>query len=144
MTLTPQGLSLLSLVLLIFPMGYFLITSPTFLFVRLDIPQVRTLMRTHFSGFLLWLAAFAGLSAVVAAAAGRPSLAALPATIFIVSIVARRWFLARFDREIAAQDRGDPAATRRMRRLHVGGMLTNAAALAVVIVTVNPVLASIG
>lgn len=142
--MTPQSLPILSLVLLLFPMTYFLFTSPTFLLVRLDVPQVRWLMRIHFNGFLILLTCTAVVSTVAAAASDRAWLTILPASVLVLASAGRRWFLARFDAQMAAQDAGDPDATWRMRRLHVGGMLCNAAALAVVIAEVNPVLGSLG
>jgi adenylate kinase len=45
----------------------------------------------------------------------------------------RRWFLRRMDDRISDRDAGDAQAVRRLRRLHWGGMLTNAVQLAAVV-----------
>lgn len=135
--MTPHGLSTLSLVLLIFQLAYYLLTSPAFLLVRLDVPQVRHLMRTHVSGYLIWLRYAAAIAALALAFAGRPVPATLAGGLAVVAFVARRWLLARIDARIADVDGGDAGATRRLRRLHVGAMLCNAAVLAVVASAVN-------
>jgi len=138
--LTVHSLSALSLVLLLFPLAYFLITSPAFLLVRLDVPQVRSLMRSHVNGYLLWLRIAAALAVVATIAAGRPTLAILPAAIAILAFVARPRILERMDGIAAAHEEGDRDATRRLRWLHVGGMLGNAVVLAGVMGSVNAVL----
>jgi hypothetical protein len=45
----------------------------------------------------------------------------------------RRWFLRQMDARLSDRDAGDVAAVRRLRRLHWGGMLSNAIQLAAVV-----------
>ena len=43
--MTSNGIALVATVILLFPMGYFLLAAPAFLLVRLDIPPVTQLLR---------------------------------------------------------------------------------------------------
>jgi hypothetical protein len=45
----------------------------------------------------------------------------------------RRWFLRQMDARLSDRDAGDADAVRRLRRLHWGGMLSNAIQLAAVV-----------
>ena len=47
--------------------------------------------------------------------------------------MSRRWFLQRMDARISDRDAGDADAVRGLRRLHWGGMLSNAIQLAVIV-----------
>jgi hypothetical protein len=49
------------------------------------------------------------------------------------AVSARRWFLRQIDAELSAGDAGDADAVRRLRRLHLGGMLSNAILLVAVV-----------
>lgn len=139
--LSPYNAAVVGTVVLLFPMGYFLLTSPTFLLVRLDIPQVSFLLRSQFSGYFMTVVG-AGLVATAGFAfAGRTAFAGGAAAIMAFAFLARRWFLRRIDRQIAARDAGDPMAARRLRRLHVGGMACNLVELGAVIAAVPSVFA---
>lgn len=140
--LTPYNAAVVGTVFLLFPMGYFLLTSPTFLLVRLDVPQVSFLLRSQFSGYFMTVVGASLVSTLGFAFAGRPYFAVGAATIMVFSFLARRWFLRRIDGEIAARDAGDPGATTRLRRLHVGGMACNLVELGVVIAAVPSVFAT--
>jgi hypothetical protein len=47
MTASPAALA--ASIILLFPMGYFFLAAPAFLFVKLDIPQVTQLLRGMFN-----------------------------------------------------------------------------------------------
>jgi hypothetical protein len=50
-----------------------------------------------------------------------------------LAVSSRRWFLRQLDAGLSDRDAGDVEAVRRLRRLHWGGMLSNAVQLAVVV-----------
>src|SRR3954451_8109693 len=51
----PDNVALFATVILLLPMGYFLLAAPAFLLVRLDIPSVAMLLRIMFNGYFLAL-----------------------------------------------------------------------------------------
>jgi hypothetical protein len=114
-------------------MGYFFLTSPTFLLVKLHIPQVMTLLRKHFNGSWIWMISAGSFSTCAFAVAGRPSLAIVSGGIAAFAFVMRRWLLQRMDEHIARIHSGDSAATRPLRGLHWTGMVCNAATLGIVL-----------
>ena len=131
--MTPDAVALASMVLLIFSMGFFLLSSPAFLLVRLDIPEVTQLLRGLFRSYFL-MVAIAGVIATTAfALAGRLVFTIGIGLIAAFAIWARGWFLRRMDSQMSARDAGDAEAVRRLRRMHWGGMLSNALQLAVVL-----------
>jgi hypothetical protein len=131
--MTPDAVALASMVLLIFSMGFFLLSSPAFLLVRLDIPEVTQLLRGLFRSYIL-MVAIAGVIATTAfALAGRLVFTIGIGLIAAFAIWARGWFLRRMDSQMSARDAGDAEAVRRLRRMHWGGMLSNAFQLAAII-----------
>jgi hypothetical protein len=120
-------------IILVFPMIYFLLASPAFLLVKLDIPQVALLLRGMFNAHFLSVSIVGVIGTIAFALAGRPVLAIGIGLIAAFSVWARRWFLRGMDAQIGARDAGDADAVRRLRRLHWGGMLSNAVQLAAVV-----------
>lgn len=134
MSLDP--VALIATVLLLLPMGYFLLAAPGFLLVRLDIPQVTVLLRSLFSGYFLVLAVDAALGTLAFAFEGRMLAAIGIAAIVVCAVPARRWFLRQVDAQVSARDAGDPGAARRLRRLHWQAMGYNGAQLALLVAAV--------
>jgi hypothetical protein len=129
----PDPVALFATIILLLPMGYFLLASPAFLLVKLDIPQVARLLRGMFNAYFL-ATAVAGIIATAAfAVTGHLIFAIGIGLIAAFAYRARRWFLRRMDAEISARDAGDADAARRLRRLHWGGMLSNAVQVAAVV-----------
>lgn len=130
--MSPDVAASFALVILMAPMAYFLLASPSFLFVKLDIPPVARLLRGMFHGYFIAL--------VIAGVVGTVGLAAAGRTAFLIGIgvvafavLARRWFLRRIDAQLGATPAGDGGMARRLRRLHVAGMLCNAAQFVAVV-----------
>jgi hypothetical protein len=134
--MTSNAFALAASVILLFPMAYFLLTSPTFLLVQLEVPEVARLLRGHFHGSFLMMSIAGALATVGFAAAGRPVFALGIGLLAAFWVFARRWFLQRIDAELSAKEAGDADAVRRLRRLHWGGMLSNAIQLAAIVVSV--------
>jgi hypothetical protein len=129
----PDNFALFATIILLLPMFYFLLAAPSFLLVRLDIPQVAQLLRAMFSGYFLTVAIAAAVGMVAVAVEGRLVLAICIGLIAAFADLSRRWFLRRMDARISDRDAGDADAVRGLRRLHWGGMLSNAIQLAVIV-----------
>jgi hypothetical protein len=134
--MTLDGLALAALIILIFNMLYFQITSPAFLLVSLEIPTVSTLLRGQFWFYFLSLSMTAAAATLAFAVSGRLVVAAGIATIAAFAMFSRKWFRRHMDAELEARDRGDRGATRRLRRLHWIGMLSHSIALVALLVSI--------
>ena len=132
----PDALALYAAVILILPMAGFFLSSPTFLLVGLEIPEVTQLLRGMFNGYFLVMGMAGAVSAGLFATAGRPAFAAAAIVIAAVAIVERRWFLQRMDAELRMRDAGIATAVPRLRAPHLQGMLINAIQLAAVVSSV--------
>jgi hypothetical protein len=129
----PDNVALFATIILLLPMIYFLLAAPAFLLVRLDIPPVALLLRAMFNGYFLTLA-FAGVIGTMAVAvAGRLVLTIGIGLIAAFAASSRRWFLRQMDARLSDRDAGDADA---VRRLHWGGMLSNAVQLAAVVASI--------
>jgi hypothetical protein len=137
----PDNVALFATIILLLPMFYFLLAAPAFLLVRLDIPPVVLLLRAMFSGYFLTLAIAGVIGTMAVALAGRLVLATCMGLIAALATSSRRWFLREMDARISDRDAGDPDAVRRLRRLHWGGMLSNAVQLAAIVASI-PYIAS--
>ena len=105
----PEPVALFASVLLLLPMGYFLLQAPAFLLVKLDNPTVTRLLRGMFSIYFLVVAVAGAIGTLAFAVAGRPPFALAIALIMAFAVLARRWFLQRMDAELGARDAGDRA-----------------------------------
>jgi hypothetical protein len=114
-------------------MFYFLLAAPSFLLVKLDIPQVAQLLRAMFSGYFLTVAIAGAIGTLAVAVEGRLVLAMCIGAIAAFAASSRRWFLRQMDARLSDRDAGDADAVRRLRRLHWGGMASNAIQLAVIV-----------
>jgi hypothetical protein len=134
--MTSDAVALAATIILIFPMLFFLLSSPAFLLVKLDIPQVSQLLRGLFKAHFLTMSIVGIIGAIAFAVAGRPVFTIGVGSIAAFSLWARRWFLRRMDAQLSARDAGDADAVRRLRRLHWGGMLSNAIQLAAIVASI--------
>jgi hypothetical protein len=124
--MTSDGIALAAIVILLFPMGYFFLAAPAFLLVKLDIAEVTQLLRGMFSIHFLMMSVAGVIGTVVFAVTGRPVFAIGIGLLAAFAVWGRGWFLRQWDAQLSARDAGDADAVRRLRRLHWGGMLTNA------------------
>jgi hypothetical protein len=79
------------------------------------------------------LAIAGAIGTIAVAAEGRLVLAIGIGLIAAVAASSRRWFLRQMDARISDRAAGDADAGRRLRRLHWGGMLSNAVQLAALV-----------
>lgn len=125
----PDNIALFAIVILLLPMIYFLLAAPAFLLVRLDIAPVARLLRGMFNGYFLALAVAGAIGTIATAVDGRMTLAIGIGLIAACAAWSRRWFLRQMDAQLDDRDDrdvGDANAAHRLRRLHWGGMLSNA------------------
>ena len=132
----PEAVAFLAIVILLFPMAYFLLASPAFLFVTLDIPPVAQLLRGLFNAYFLMMIITGVIGTVAFAVTGRLVFTIGIGLLAAFAVSARRWFLRQMDAQISARDAGDADAVRRLRRLHWGGMLCNAIQLVAIVVCI--------
>jgi hypothetical protein len=132
----PDALAAYAAVILLLPMACFFLSSPTFLLVGLDVPAVTQLLRGMFNGYFLAMSLTGTVAAVAFGVAGRPGFAVAAVAAAAFAIMARRWFLPRLDAELEMRDAGNAAAIRRLRVLHLLGMLVNAIQLVAVVASV--------
>jgi hypothetical protein len=130
--MSPDVAASFALVILMAPMAYFLLASPSFLFVKLDIPPVAKLLRGMFHGYFIALAIAGVVGTVGLAVAGRPAFL-IGIAVVAFAVFARRWFLRRIDAQLGPEPAGDGGMARGLRRLHVAGMLCNAAQFVLVV-----------
>src|SRR3954471_4128008 len=129
----PDNVALFATVILLLPMGYFLLAAPAFLLVRLDIPSVAMLLRIMFNGYFLTLVTTGAIGTIAAAAKGRRVFAIGIGLVAAFAASSRRWFLRQMDARLGDRAAGNADAARQLRRLHWGGMLSNAIQLAVIV-----------
>lgn len=134
--MTAEGYPLAATVILLLPMLYFLFSTITFLLAKLSDPVVTWLLRGLFNTYFVALIGCCTLGILAFGSAGRLDIAAGIGLVAALALGARHWFLRRLDAEIAARNAGDPAALRRLRRLHLGGMLYNAVQFTVVVLSI--------
>jgi hypothetical protein len=140
--MTPDSFALASFIVLLVPMIYFGMVSPTFLLVKLDIPTVSQLLRGLFKAYFLMVSITGLVGTIAFAIAGRFAFAICVGLITVFAIAAGRWFLQHIDAEIRARDAGVDGAVQRLRRLHWSGMACNAVQLVAVVASIPYVLGS--
>jgi hypothetical protein len=132
----PDNVALFATIILLLPMIYFLLAAPAFLLVRLDIRPVALLLRAMFNGYFLTLAIAGVIGTIAVAVTGRLVLAIGIGLITAFAASSRRWFLRQMDARLGETDAGDADAPRRLRRLHWGGMLSNAVQLVAIVASI--------
>ena len=89
-----------------------------------------------FNGYFLTLAIAGVIGTIAIAVAGRLVLAIGFSLIAAFAASSRRWFLRQMDARLSDREAGDSDAVRGLRRLHWGGMLSNAIQLSVVVASI--------
>ena len=132
----PDNVALFATIILLLPMIYFLLAAPAFLLVKLEIPEVAQLLRGMFRVHFLMVSVAGVIGTVTFALTGRWVFAIGIALITAFAFWGRRWFMQAWDAQQSAKDAGDAGAVHQLRRLHWGGMLSNAVLLAAVVASI--------
>ncbi len=135
-----EPVSLATTIIMIFPMMYFGIATLTFFLAKMTDPVATWLLRGLFNTYFRVVAVLCAISALAFLHAGKPVVSLGLAAVVMLAIYARRWFVGHMDAEIAARDAGNAEATRRLRRLHVGGIAYNLAQMAAIIASIPSML----
>jgi hypothetical protein len=131
--MTSDGAALAAIVILLFPMGFFLMSSPAFLLVKLDIAEVAQLLRGVIWAYLFMVGIAGIIAAIVFAVTGHPVFVVGVGAIAAFAIIVRPLLLERWDTLLRARDAGEPCAVRRLRQLHWGTMVMNMIQLGAVV-----------
>jgi hypothetical protein len=130
--MTPDNAALFAVIILLLPMFYFLLAAPAFLLVRLDVLPVARLLRGMFNGYLLTLSVAGAIGTIAVALTGHLGLTIGIGLFTAFAVLSRRWYLQRMDFP-SDVDPVDLDVARRLRRLHWGGMASNAVQVAGVV-----------
>ena len=125
----PKTLALVSTVLLLMSLGFFVLGSTPLLILKHEAPMDSRVIRQvfHYCYRLVAVAAMAGF--VGYAFAGRPLFSLGLGCVAILALTMHHWLLTRMDALRATMHDGDTAAIARFRKLHVGGIALNATQL---------------
>lgn len=121
----PKILSLISIVLLLAWMFYFLAGCSPLLILKHDDAADSQLVRGMFAVHYLVLTSIATVGALCSAVSGRPYLATVIACIAIYGFTARRMIVSRMDRLRDAMTPTDTPAIKSFRKLHITGLVLN-------------------
>ena len=127
------NITVVTVIVFLLPMFYLLLASPSFLLVRLDIPQVARLLRAMFGGYFSVLAVVGPVCTVFNLVEGRQLQAFVLGLATAIILVWRHWMMLRLDAGLAEIQAGIAGAAPRLRRLHCMGMLVNALQTATVV-----------
>jgi hypothetical protein len=116
---------LLSIVVLLFPMGVFMLASPPLLILKHDTPVDGRFIRGLFNLYYLGVVTVAAVAAAGCALLGYRAVALAMAGLAVFVLVIRGWVISRMDTLRSEITRGESMAVRRFRRLHIAGMVIN-------------------
>ena len=123
-------LALISAVVLLVWMGFFMMGSLPLLVLKHDTPLDSRFIRGLFNLYYAAILATGIVGAASAAIAGRAAAALGLGFVAAVGFAGRHWFIARMDLVRSTMTADDSLAIRKFRRLHIVGMLLNVLLLA--------------
>ncbi len=121
----PKVLALVSTVLLLMSLGFFVLGSTPLLILKHDVPMDSRVIRQVFHYCYRIVAVMATAAAVGYALFGRMDLAVGMGCLAFVEVMVRRWMLTRMDTLRTTMHDGDTEAIRRFRKLHISGIAMN-------------------
>jgi hypothetical protein len=124
--------ALISTVVLLVWMGFFMMGSLPLLILKHDTPVDSRFIRGLFNVYYVAIMGTAAVGAGSCVLAGRLAIALALTCIAGSGFAGRYWLVSRMDTVRSAMTADDFAAIARFRRLHIAGMLLNVALLAAV------------
>ena len=118
-------LALISAVVLLVWMGFFMMGSLPLLVLKHDTPVDSRFIRGLFNLYYMAIMATGIVGAASAAIAGRAAAALGLGVVAAIGFAGRHWFVARMDLVRSTMTADDSLAIRKFRRLHIVGMLLN-------------------
>jgi hypothetical protein len=122
--------ALISTVLLLIWMGFFMMGSLPLLILKHDTPLDSRFIRGLFNVYYVAIMTTAAAGALSYALAGRPIIALALSCVAALGFAGRYWLVAHMDIVRSTMTADDSSAIGRFRRLHIAGMLLNVALLA--------------
>jgi hypothetical protein len=123
---------LLATVVLLFPMGVFMFTTPPLLILKHDTPVDGRFIRGLFNLYYVSVITLASVGAAGCLIVGKIAVALAMGGLGVFVAGIRRWMISNMDRQREGMARGQPGAIPRFRRLHMTGMALNVLQLAIV------------
>ena len=123
-------LAMVSTVLLLICMGFFMMGSLPLLILKHDTPLDAGFIRGLFNVYYRALMIIATVGAVSFAFTGRIAIAVVVGCMAGLGYAGHRWVVGRMDAVRSTMTPEDRAAIRQFRKLHIGGMLVNVVLLA--------------
>ena len=118
-------LALISAVVLLVWMRFFMMGSLPLLVLKHDTPLDSRFIRGLFNLYYMAIMATGMVGAASAAIAGRAAAALGLGVVAAIGFAGRHWFVARMDLVRSTMTADDSLAIRKFRRLHIVGMLLN-------------------
>ena len=125
----PKAIALVSTVLLLMSLGFFVLGATPLLVLKHDAPMDSRVIRQVFHYCYRIVAIVAAAGCVGHAWAGRPLLSLGLGCVAILAVAMHHWLLTRMDALRTTMHEGDTAAIARFRKLHIGGVALNATQL---------------
>lgn len=122
----------LSIVVLLFPMGVFMLGSVPLLILKHDTPTDGRFIRSLFNLYYVVLMTLGVVAAGGCTLLGRNDLALAIGGLVGFVFATRRWVIPHMDTLRGAIAEGEPTAVPRFRRLHIAGMILNVVQFGVV------------
>src|SRR5262245_12137106 len=114
-----KALPLLTIVVQLFWMGFFMLASPPLLVLKHDTPKDANFIRNLFNVYYVVLMTLATIGATVCIYVEETVLALAMGSLVIFVFGVRGWFISRMDWLRGIMLGGDARAVRKFRRLHV-------------------------
>jgi hypothetical protein len=125
-------LALISTVVLLVWMGFFMMGSLPLLVLKHDTPLDSRFIRGLFNVYYVAIMATGIVAALSSALAGQSTVALALSLVAGIGFAGRHWFISRMDMVRSTMTADDSSAIRQFRRLHIAGMLLNVMLLAAV------------
>lgn len=122
--------ALISAVVLLVWMGFFMMGSLPLLVLKHDTPVDSRFIRGLFNLYCVAIMITAAVGALSCVLAGRFAIALALGCVAALGFAGRHWLVARMDAVRSTMTADDASAITRFRRLHITGMLLNVALLA--------------
>ena len=123
---------LLSIAVLLFAMGFFMLASPPLLILKHDTPVDGRFIRGLFNLYYLSVMTIAAVGAAGCALMGQGTVALAMGGLVVFVFAVRLWVVSQMDDLRGAMARGESMAMPKFRRLHIAGMVLNVVQLGTV------------
>ena len=135
----PKTLALVSTVLLLMSLGFFVLGTTPLLILKHDSAMDSRVIRQVFHYCYRMVAVMAAAASIGYALAGHPVLSLSLGGMAVLAVAMHHWMLPRMDDLRTTMHDGDHNAIRQFRKLHVAGIALNLTQLAAIGLTMTQV-----